>query len=119
MSSPVHYYLRKARREWALTQKELSFLLGRKSASSVSRLEQCERNPCAAILFACEVLLERPPRALFPKLYAQIEEQVLIRAAKLYEALEKESSKEALRKKEFLSAVLKRAISSLNETKGA
>ena len=42
MSLPVHGYLRTHRRKWALTQKELAFLLGHKSSTHVSRLEKID-----------------------------------------------------------------------------
>lgn len=118
MQSPVHGYLRTHRRKWALTQKELAFLLGRKSSTQVSRLEKGKRIPSMDIVLACEVLFGLTPRSFFPKLYADIEEIVLVRAAMLYKRLDKETSRVAMRKKEFLSAALKRAITRLNEIKG-
>ena len=118
MSSPVHSYLRTHRRKWALTQKELAFLFGRKSSTHVSRLEKHKRMPAIEIVLACEILFDTTPRALYPKLYADIEERVLARASKLYERLERETNYTAVRKKELLSVALKRAITRLNETKG-
>ena len=118
MSSPVHSYLRAHRRKWALTQKELAFLFGRKSSTHVSRLEKHKRMPAIEIVLACEILFDTTPRALYPKLYADIEERVLARASKLYERLERETNYTAVRKKELLSVALKRAITRLNETKG-
>lgn len=118
MSSSVHSYLRTHRRKWALTQKELAFLFGRKSSTHVSRLEQRKRIPTIDIVLACEILFDMPTRALYPKLYADIEEKVLARASKLYEHLERGTNHTAARKKELLSVVLKRAITRLNETKG-
>ncbi|MGA8149115.1 MAG: helix-turn-helix transcriptional regulator [Gallionellaceae bacterium] len=118
MSSPVHSYLRTHRRKWALTQKELAFLLGQKSSAHVSRLEQGKRIPSSEVVLACEVLFGTTPRNFFPKLYVDIEKAVLARAATLYERLDKEMSKTALRKKEFLSSILKRAVTHLNQTEG-
>lgn len=118
MSSSNHGYLRTHRRKWALTQKELAFLLGRKSSTQVSRLEQGKRIPGIDIMLACEVLFGLTPRNTFPKRYTDIEEAVLARAATLYKRLDKETSRDAMRKKEFLSAALKRAITRLNEIEG-
>lgn len=118
MSSHVHNYLRTHRRKWALTQKEIAFLLGRKSSTQVSRLEQGKRIPNMDIVLACEVLFGLMPRSVFPKLYTDIEEAVLARASALYERLDKKTSRVAMRKKEFLSAALKRAITRLNEIEG-
>lgn len=118
MSSPVHSYLRTNRREWALTQKELAFLFGRKSSTHISRLEQGKRVPPIDIVLASEILFDKTPRALYPQFYAAIEEEVLARASRLYERLEHKKNNTNARKKEFLAIVLKRAIIRLNETKG-
>jgi len=119
MSSPprIHSYLRTHRRKWALTQKELIYLLGRECASSISRLEQGKRPPCAALLLTCEVLFGITPRELFPKLYADVEEELLARAAKLYETLEGNEGPVVEKKKEFLDNVLKRAVTRINTSK--
>lgn len=118
MSSRVHCYLRRERRKWALTQKELAFLLSKASSSHMSRLEQCARLPSTAILIASEVLFGLSPREIFPTLYGEIEEKVLARAATLYELLEREASMAATKKKEFLAALLDRAITRLNDLEG-
>jgi transcriptional regulator with XRE-family HTH domain len=117
MSSRVHSYLRTERRTWALTQKELSFLFGRKSSTQVSRLEQGERIPALDIVLACEILFTKTPRELFPKLYAELEEEVVRRAAELFEKLAPETDHTSMRKKEFLMALEKRAITRLNNQK--
>lgn len=118
MSSPVHSYLRTHRRTWGLTQKELAFLLGRKSPTHVSRLEKRKRMPSIDIVLACEILFGVTSKEVFPALYEEIEDSVMTRAAAFYEELEHKTGRAALRKKEFLSAVLRRAITRLNETEG-
>lgn len=118
MPSFIHDYLRTHRRKWAITQKELAFILGHKSPTHISRLEQGKRIPSKDVVLACEVLFGIPPRKCFPKLYAEIEETVLARAATLYERLNQENSKAATRKKEFLSAALQRAITRNNNNTG-
>ena len=118
MSSPVHSYLRTHRRKWALTQEELAFLLGQKSSAHISRLEQGKRLPGTDVVLACEVLFGITPRSLFPKLYEDVEKAVLARAATLYKRLDKEMSKAAMRKKEFLSTILHRAVTQLNKAEG-
>lgn len=118
MSPSIHSYIRTHRRKWALTQKELVFLLGRKSSTHVSRLEQAKRTPHVEIIIACEILFGTPSDQLLPKLYEEVEEEVMARAAELYEKLEGESGHAAARKKEFLSTVLKRAITRFNTTEG-
>ncbi|MCK9345039.1 MAG: helix-turn-helix domain-containing protein [Candidatus Pacebacteria bacterium] len=118
MSSRIHTYLRTHRRKWALTQKDVAFLLGNKSAAHISRLEQGKRKPTNEAVLACEVLFGLSPKQCFPKVYEEIEESVLARAATLYEDLDQRTGKVALRKKEFLSAALKRAITRINELQG-
>ncbi len=118
MSLPVHSYLRTHRRKWALTQKDLAFLFGRKSPTHVSRLEKSKRVPTIDIVLACEILFGVKSHLIFPKLYEEIEDNVLARAAKLYEELEHKTSRTALKKKEFLNISLKRAINRLNQTEG-
>lgn len=92
--------------------------MSHKSPTHISRLEQGKRMPSKDVVFACEVLFGISPRSFFPKLYANIEETVLARAATLYEHLDNETSRIAIRKKEFLSAALKRAITRNNKTEG-
>lgn len=118
MSSPVHSYLRTHRRKWALTQKELAFLLGQKSSAHISRLEQGKRIPSTDVILACEVLFGVKPRSLFPKLYEDVEKAVLARAATLHERLSNQMSKSAMRKKEFLVAFLKGTVTELNQAEG-
>jgi transcriptional regulator with XRE-family HTH domain len=115
MSSPVHSYLRTHRRKWALTQKELAFLLGQKSSAHISRLEQGKRMPSTDVILACEVLFGIKPRSLFPKLYEDAEKAVLSRAAILHERLGNQTSKSAMRKKEFLAALLKGTVTQINQ----
>jgi|SRR3989344_819470 len=118
LMSSIHSYIRTHRRKWALTQKDLAFLLGRKSSTHVSRLEQSKRTPHVEIILACEILFGISSGQLLPKLYEEVEEQVMARAKELYEKLEGERSHPATRKKEFLSTVLKRAVTRLNQTEG-
>lgn len=118
MSSLIHSYLRTHRRKWALTQKELAFLLGHKSPTHISRLEQGKRAPSKEVVIACEVLFGLSPRSCFPKSYAEVEGAVLARAATLYKQLDENTKQVSMRKKEFLSAALKRAITRLNQIEG-
>lgn len=118
MSLLVHSYLRRERRKWALTQKDLVFLLGKSCPAHMSRLEHGKRPPSAHILIACEMLFGVPAQSIFPKIYADIEECVLAHAATLFETLENDPGSEAIKKKELLSALLKRAITRLNSNEG-
>jgi len=69
-------------------------------------------------LLACAVLFGVTPADMFPKIHADVEEEVLARAAKLYEILEKKTGKDAMRKKELLNVLLERAITRLITAEG-
>lgn len=118
MSSPVPCYIGRERKAWALTQHEIAVLLGKKSASSVSRLEQCESSPGIDTLIASEIVFGLPARGLFPKRFKEIEERVLRDGAALYDSLDIKFDPRSLRKKEFLKALMKRAITRLHNQKG-
>jgi transcriptional regulator with XRE-family HTH domain len=118
LSSTIHSYIRTHRRKWALTQKELAFLLGRKSSTHVSKLEQAKRTPTVDIIIACEIIFGMSSGQLLPKLYEEVEGDVMARAAELYEKIDGKKSRAAARKKELLSAVLNRAITRLITTEG-
>jgi transcriptional regulator with XRE-family HTH domain len=59
-------YLRTLRRTHALTQKDLAFLLGLESRSSVSMLENGTRLPQRQQVVICELLFGKTHAALFP-----------------------------------------------------
>ena len=118
MSSRVHSYLRTHRRRWALTKPEIAILLGYKSPTHISRVEQGERQPVLLIVLAYEILFGVAPRELLPQLYEEIEDAVMARASELYEKVESDTSQSAMRKKELLSAALKRAIIRHNNKPG-
>lgn len=103
-------YLRTHRRLWGLTQKELASLLGLTSGSQVSRLEKCKRAPTLKAAIACQVIFGIPPAALFPRLYAEVEEQVMTRIYRFYQGIEHPSTSAEQRKKELFELALKRAV---------
>lgn len=118
MSSRVPCYIGRERKAWALTQSELAVLLGKKCRTTVSRLEQCERSPSIDTLLAAEIVFGRSPAELYPKRIKEIEERVLREASVLYESLAGKTNPASLRKKEFLTALLNRAITRLHNQKG-
>jgi transcriptional regulator with XRE-family HTH domain len=112
MSSRVPSYLRRARRSWGLTQRELALLLGTKSRAHVSRLEREKRSPSVESLIACLVLFGATAPELFPSLYSHIEETVLRNAAALLHELDGDTTLRGKRVRALLEAALARAISS-------
>jgi transcriptional regulator with XRE-family HTH domain len=102
-------YLHTHRRQWGVTQEELAFLFGSKSASVVSRLERREHNPSLKAAFACQVIFGIASDELFPKLYAEVEDAVMRRAHELHERLQGTPSKATRVKLELLEDAPRRA----------
>ena len=107
--SKINCYLRTHRRQWGLSQKELSFLLGLRDRSHVSRLELTTDKPPVKVALGCEILFGFPAKAIFPKLYANIEDSLMRRAFVLHQRLKREDSKLARTKTALLEDALRRA----------
>lgn len=103
-------YVRTERRRWALTQKEVADLLGIENRACISRIEQGERIPSLESALALEVLFGEPPKLLFPHIYAETEEALMVRAAALHESLIHSTKAREKRKRDLLELALKRAI---------
>lgn len=80
-------YVNTHRRARALTQPELAFLLGWKSSSPISLLEQSGREPKLTIAFALEMLFGVAAADLFPKFFAGTEDALIRRAYELRQHL--------------------------------
>jgi transcriptional regulator with XRE-family HTH domain len=109
MEQPFKTYLRPFRRRWGLTQKELAFLIGAESQTTISRLEQLKRLPSFAAGIACLVVFDASAAEMFPGLFAEIREAVLVRAGELYEELQGNSSPATRTKLDFLEKILAQA----------
>ena len=107
-------YVRTKRRHWALTQKELAYLIGIEGRTGITRIEQGERLPTIEIALALEVLFGTPPRTMFPHFYAETEETLMQRALLLHERLIQGTSPTEKRKCELLEQALARATQSDN-----
>lgn len=103
-------YLRTHRRVWGLTVRELTTLVGLKSAAHMSRIEHGKRTPRIEVAFACQVIFGIPPSAMFPHVYSPVEDRVMWNIYQLHSALEKTTSLSALRKRELCELALKRAV---------
>ncbi len=109
MKKKLDCYLFTHRRRWGFTQKELSHLLGCRSASVVSRLERAERKPSLTAAFGCEIIFGVSAGELFPALFDSAEEEVLTRAYDLYERLQGNRSRATRTKLDILEAAFTRA----------
>ena len=107
-------YLRTHRRVWGLTQRELASLMGFKSREHVSRIENGKRAPTVESALACQVIFGISPSAMFPHVYALVEEKVMRNIYRLHLALKNTTSLSGLRKRELVSLALKRAIGKPN-----
>lgn len=101
--------LRKHRLTWGLSAKQLSKVLGIKSRSNYSRVENGKCPPPIGAAFACQVVFGVPVTEMFPDYYALIEDRVIGELAELHLALEKSTSPTAIRKQELCELALKRA----------
>lgn len=114
MHNKVPNYIRTHRRRWGLTQRELASLLGVKSGTQVSRCERLQRKPTLQSAVAYEVIFGEPVRALFPRVFSEVEEGVMQRASQLNRSLEGSMSKVSKRKRELLGDMLRRATTKPN-----
>ena len=109
MEKRLRCYLRPQRRRWGFTQKELAFIIGAKSRTGVSRLENGKRPPSLAAAFALHIVFGTDAAELFPAHFAEVENGVLARAYDLYERLQGNRSKTARMKLDFLEEMFARA----------
>jgi|SRR5580700_2377985 transcriptional regulator with XRE-family HTH domain len=110
-------YLRTHRRVWGLTQQELASLLGFKSATHVSRIENGKRAPTVESALACQVIFGIPAAAMFPHAYNLVEERIIRDVYRLHLALSDTTCPSGLRKRELYSLALERAINNPNTSK--
>ena len=115
MERPLKSYLRTFRRRWGFTQKELAFLIGAESATTISRVEQVKRLPNFAAAVACLILFDTNAFEIFPGLFSEIRDRVRERANRLYEELQGDGSATTRTKLDFLENVLERADRLTNE----
>lgn len=98
-----------SRKGSALTQEEIADLLD-VSQSTVSRLELEGTTTTLELAFGLQVIFGAQPRALFSKIYAEIEDAVMRRAAALDKKLRHMTDPRSEKKKRFLASMSKRAL---------
>lgn len=74
------HYLKSNRKGAALSQAEVSFLLGTRGEAKVSRYERFLRTPSLETALALEAIFQRPASELFEGLYQKVEGEVAARA---------------------------------------
>jgi DNA-binding XRE family transcriptional regulator len=108
MDHRIKSYARPLRRQWALTQRELAFLVGVKSSTVISRIEGLKRIPNLATALGYALVFGLGPVDLFPGYMAEVQTAVHGRVNELYEQLQGDPSKGTRVKLDFLETVLAR-----------
>jgi transcriptional regulator with XRE-family HTH domain len=80
---PYPCRLRPYRKAAALSQRDLGLLLGLASQSSVSEYEAGLTRPSLATVVASELLFDVPAKDLFPALYNDVRQELVVRAKDL------------------------------------
>ena len=106
MDHRIKSYLRMFRRRIGFTQNELAFLLGSKSRTSISRIEQSNRKPSLETLVLAQFIFDVPSLELFPTFILGLQDAALKRVNELYEELQGEPSKATRVKLDFLEQLL-------------
>lgn len=108
MTKNLPTYLHSLRKIWALTQRELAFLL-RISPDHLAAIERGERNPTLSAVLGAEIVFGKPPRAVFPLYYDRLEVEVMQRAAALHERLHGRNDRRSKEKRRLLADMIDRA----------
>jgi transcriptional regulator with XRE-family HTH domain len=112
MTSIIVTYLRRERRKWGLTQRELAFLVGCKSRAQISALENGTMRPTAEQLLLFQLLFGMTAAQLFPQLARGSEQHLLQSARTMIASLEPASTLRAKRKQLLLRQTFTRAVMS-------
>jgi len=101
-----------------LTQPELASLIGLRSASHLSRIENGKYAPKIKVAIACQVIFGITPSAMFPHVYTLVEEEVIRNIYGYHLALGNTKTLSGLRKRELCEVVMKRATSKTSHLEG-
>ena len=101
--------LRTHRKKWALTQRELADLIGIASQQHVSHVERSMIVPGIKVVLALEIVFGVCAKQLFPKLFDEIEDEVVRNLYQFGERLKSNVSKAAARKRQLVAEALSRA----------
>jgi hypothetical protein len=101
-------YVRTLRRQWGLTQEDVSFLLPKGDRDRVSRVERGLALPNADEIVAYQLIFGSSAEEAFPRFYDTIEDVVIQRAYQLYERLKAQGSKATARKRKLIESMFER-----------
>jgi transcriptional regulator with XRE-family HTH domain len=102
-------HLRAYRLRWGLSQQELAFLLGRKSAGAISRFEKKLGQPNVEVVMAIYIIFGTHLSDLFPGTFDGIEAAVMARVWELYEKVQGNPSRRTRVKIELLEEAIGRS----------
>ncbi len=103
--------LRRHRRHWALSQRQLAHLLGLRARSVISNHELGTRLPALRLALGYQFIFGASLDTLFPKLRHEVETEIVGRATRLDEECREGASAQAARIREFLQELVSRAHS--------
>jgi transcriptional regulator with XRE-family HTH domain len=95
--------------QWGLTQPELAGILGI-TESALSKFETQALEPTKNLILGVEVVFGKAARDAFPALYAQIERDIIRRAAAFSKRLDSEKGDGADTKRRLLTEMIDRSI---------
>ena len=107
LHKPAKNYLRKYRLQAALSQCEVSELLGI-SINALSRYELGLRVPPAEVVIASEIVFGVSAAVIFPALYNGVGEDLPIRALALHDRLAVRSDPAVLKKHALINGIANR-----------
>ena len=105
-------YIRRERRKWGLTQREVARLIGVTSSAHVSALERGITRPSAEVLLALQMLFGMTAAQLFPQVVQRAQAKVMTEAAAMLDDPIPTMSLRTQRKHTLLRQIPSRAIMS-------
>jgi transcriptional regulator with XRE-family HTH domain len=93
--------------QWGLSQPELSALLGI-SESALCKFETQARQPTKSVILGTGVIFGQGAQETFPAIYAEVERNIMHRAAALSEQLEGRRDAASTRKRRLLAEMIER-----------
>ncbi|MCU7867429.1 MAG: helix-turn-helix domain-containing protein [Candidatus Thiodiazotropha sp. (ex Lucinoma borealis)] len=106
MSHMIYNQIRRLRKCAGLTQKELAYLTGLDSTTSVSRIERSLCTPNLVALLALQCIFRRSSEQLLPELTREVERMVIIRANTLCRTVMQNRVRDYTHKHKVLSAII-------------
>lgn len=112
---PLPNYLRAERKRWALYQKPISRLLGRKDHSYIGRIERGKKLPDLKAACALEVIYGKPLKELLRGIYGLVEEEVVTCAYRLRESVKHRTDEAGKRQAAFYTNLFDRVVKRLKD----